>query len=368
MRHAKKGHRVISMDILEHLQKLYPALTKKQKTIADYLIANPEEISYITLAQLSHQTGTSELTLLRFCQKLGYSNFLDLKEQFRDYTQKMIKQASSSSFFLPERTSGEDTEREQMLHEICNTEAAVFSDFITNINLESVIKASDEIRKSTRIYIFANDISLVPGKFLQSRLEILYLNSALIDLSDLEVTQKIIQQLTDGDLVIFFSFPRYYFPIGNIAKKAAKSGVPILTITDSDTSPAAAHSTLLLLCPTSTKLFYNSMTAPMAMLNILASCLVIDSVSPSERQIFIDTLPSLFLAQKQNRIYRFPTESHISGFVFIFFLLLIGAFSNHLSMLHKDLSPGYISIQRQILIKQQQIRIGPLCHSSLDSQ
>ena len=78
MHHAKKGHRVISMDILEHLQKLYPALTKKQKTIADYLIANPEEISYITLAQLSHQTGTSELTLLRFCQKLGYSSFLDL--------------------------------------------------------------------------------------------------------------------------------------------------------------------------------------------------------------------------------------------------------------------------------------------------
>ena len=123
------------MDILEHLQKLYPALTKKQKTIADYLIANPEEISYITLAQLSHQTGTSELTLLRFCQKLGYSNFLDLKEQFRDYTQKMIKQASSSSFFLPERTSGEASERERILHEICNTEATVFSDFIANINL-----------------------------------------------------------------------------------------------------------------------------------------------------------------------------------------------------------------------------------------
>lgn len=107
MNHAEKGHCVIYMDILEHLQELYPTLTKKQKTIADYLIANLEEISYITLAQLSHQTGTSELTLLRFCQKLGCSSFLDLKEQFRDYTQKMIKQASSSSFFLPERISGE---------------------------------------------------------------------------------------------------------------------------------------------------------------------------------------------------------------------------------------------------------------------
>ena len=292
MNYAEKGHRVIYMDILEHLQELYPTLTKKQKTIADYLIANLEEISYITLAQLSHQTGTSELTLLRFCQKLGCSSFLDLKEQFREYTQKMIKQASSSSFFLPERISGEASERERTLHEICNTEATVFSDFIANINLESVIKASDEIRKSNRLYIFAHDISLVPGKFLQGRLEILYLNAVLIDLSDLELTQKTIQQLTEGDLVIFFSFPRYYFPIGNIAKKAAKSGVPILTITDSDASPAAAHSTLLLLCPTSTKLFYNSMTVPMAMLNILASCLVIDSVSPAERQSFIDTLPS----------------------------------------------------------------------------
>ena len=59
------------MDILEHIQELYPTLTKKQKTIADYLIANPEEISYITLAQLSQQTRSSELTLLPFLPETG---------------------------------------------------------------------------------------------------------------------------------------------------------------------------------------------------------------------------------------------------------------------------------------------------------
>lgn len=280
------------MDILEHLHELYPALTRKQKNIADYLMANPEEISYITLAQLSHQTGTSEVTLLRFCRKLGCPTFLELKDQFRDYTQKMIKQASSASYFLPERTSGEASEREQMLLDICATEASVFADFISGIDLDAVVRVSDEIRRSSRIFIFAHDLSKVPGQFLKGRLELLYFNATLVDLSDLEETQRTIRQLTVGDLVIFFSFPRYYFPIGNIAKKAAESGVPVLTITDSEASPAAVHSTLLLLCPTSTKLFYNSMTVPMAMLNILASCLVIDSVSPAERQTFIDTLSS----------------------------------------------------------------------------
>ena len=76
MRHAKKGHRVISMDILEHLQKLYPALTKKQKTIADYLIANPEEISYITLAQLSHHLRAD---FASFLSKTGVLQLSGLK-------------------------------------------------------------------------------------------------------------------------------------------------------------------------------------------------------------------------------------------------------------------------------------------------
>ena len=280
------------MDILEHIQELYPTLTKKQKTIADYLTANPEEISYITLAQLSQQTQASELTLLRFCQKLGCSTFVGLKEQFRDCTQKMIKIASSSTYFVPELEAGKAPERERMLLEICSKEASAFSEFISGLPMDSILAASDMIRRSNRIFIFAHDISKVPGEFLKLRLLILYYNVILIDLSDLEQTQRTLRKLTEGDLVILFSFPRYYFPIGNIAKKASESGVPILTITDSDTSPAACHSDLLLICPTSTEMFYNSMTIPIATLNVLASCLVIDSISPSERQNFIDTLSS----------------------------------------------------------------------------
>lgn len=219
------------MDILEHIQELYPTLTKKQKTIADYLIANPEEISYITLAQLSQQTRSSELTLLRFCQKLGCSTFVGLKEQFRDYTQKMIRIASSSTYFVPELEAGKAPERERMLLEICSQEVSAFSEFISDLPMDTILAASDKIRRSNRIFIFAHDISKVPGEFLKLRLLILYYNVILIDLSDLEQTQKTLRKLTEGDLVILFSFPRYYFPIGNIAKKASESGVPILTIT-----------------------------------------------------------------------------------------------------------------------------------------
>ena len=263
------------MDILQRIRDMYPALTKKQKGIADYLMENPEDVCYITLAQLSQQTASSELTLLRFCEKIGCSSFLELKNEFREYTQHMIRLLSAPAYFPPENASCERSAKEALLTDICRQEAA-----------------AGKIKKSRRIFIFAHDISKILGDFLEARLRLLYFNATLIDLADLAETQNRLQQLCEGDLVIFFSFPKYYYPMGSIARKAADTGVPILTITDSISSPAAEHSTHLLLCQTSTKMFYNSLTLPMTILNLLASCLVIDMVPESERKDFKKTLSS----------------------------------------------------------------------------
>lgn len=280
------------MDIIERIRASYPDLTKKQKAIADYLTANPEDICYITLAQLSQNTSACEVTLLRFCQKMGCASFLELKNEFRDYTQTMIRLVSSAHFIAPKLTTGSASEKEALLSEIFNKDVCALSEYYSNIRLDSITRIADEIRKSRRIYIFAHDLSKIMGRFLESRLKILYFNATLVDLGNLEETQYHLQNLAEGDLAILFSFPRYFFPIGNIARKISGSGIPILAVTDSDTSPVAKYGDHLLICPGQTKFFYNSLALPMAVLNLLASCLVIDNVSPSEMEEFKDTLSS----------------------------------------------------------------------------
>ena len=99
------------MDILQRIRDLYPTLTKKQRGIADYLLENPEDVCYVTLAQLSHQTSSSELTLLRFCKKAGCSSFLELKNEFREYTQHMIRLLSAPAYFPPENASSEGSDK-----------------------------------------------------------------------------------------------------------------------------------------------------------------------------------------------------------------------------------------------------------------
>ena len=66
----------------------------------------------------------------------------------------------------------------------------------------------------------------------------------------------------------------------------------ILTITDDHSSPAVPFSQYILICQTKTEIFYNSLTLPIAMVNLISSYLAMDLLPPAKRQDFMDTLSS----------------------------------------------------------------------------
>ena len=264
------------MDIIQTIHTLYPEMTKKQKSIADCLLEAPEDISYITLAQLSQRTSSSELTLLRFCQKVGCANFLELKNAFREYTQNVVKMLSSPSYFVPDATITDVEGKSELLRQVCREESDACKDFFSSLDLIALISAAEAIRNGKRIFICAHNISHILAEFLKARLRLLNFDASLINLDDLQDTENTLKQLTPEDLVIFIAFPKYYYPLGSIAKNAFSRGSTILTITDSMSSPTVQYSKHMLICHTATRVFYNSLTLPMALLNLLMSYLVID--------------------------------------------------------------------------------------------
>ena len=134
------------MNILDRIKELYPQFTRKQKSIADYITSNPGDICYITLAQLSHNTSSSELTLLRFCQKVGCNSFLELKDEFRNYTQHMIQKVSASDYNIPTNTCPNESEKAALLLNICNTEIKAASDFFSTLNPNDIANICKTIK------------------------------------------------------------------------------------------------------------------------------------------------------------------------------------------------------------------------------
>jgi DNA-binding MurR/RpiR family transcriptional regulator len=76
--------------------------------------------------------------------------------------------------------------------------------------------------------------------------------------------------------------------VHNIAEYAECKGATVSAITDSLDSPAITDSSLNFICNTTTKLFYNSLALPIALVNLLASCIVME-MGPQYDKLISDT-------------------------------------------------------------------------------
>jgi Transcriptional regulators len=264
------------MDSIQKIYVNYQKLTRKQKQIADYLLANPESVCYISLKELGERTSSSEVTILRMCTKLGFSNYVDLKQSFRLHTKQLVKNLSESSIYPGDIHLSENGDKKQLLQKITENEFEKSMDFYKNLDIDNILKASERILSAHTVLIFGQSSSKIAADFFCKRLISIGINAISIDPEDIDSVQGRLAKLVEGDNVILFSFPRYYRPIHNIAEYANSKGASITTITDSLESPAVLDSSLNFLCQTSTKIFYNSFSLPFALVNLIVTGIALE--------------------------------------------------------------------------------------------
>ena len=57
----------------------YDALRTAEQRVADFILKNPEELIHLTVTELAERTQTSESTVVRLCQKIGYKGYQEFK-------------------------------------------------------------------------------------------------------------------------------------------------------------------------------------------------------------------------------------------------------------------------------------------------
>ncbi len=64
---------------LEKIVQIYNDLNKAEKKVAKYILENPRDIIHFSITELAEESGVSETTVFRVCNKLGYKGYQDLK-------------------------------------------------------------------------------------------------------------------------------------------------------------------------------------------------------------------------------------------------------------------------------------------------
>ncbi|MDO6461535.1 MurR/RpiR family transcriptional regulator [Granulosicoccaceae sp. 1_MG-2023] len=65
--------------MLIRMQAGLEQLSKAEREVAEWALANPQKTVSSTIAQLSAATGVSEPTIIRYCRSLGFSGFREFK-------------------------------------------------------------------------------------------------------------------------------------------------------------------------------------------------------------------------------------------------------------------------------------------------
>src|SRR5579875_3005873 len=73
----------MASSLADKLRSGFPALTKSEKAVANYMLAHLRSLPYETAASIAESAGVSPMTVSRFLRGLGYRGLSELKEQLR---------------------------------------------------------------------------------------------------------------------------------------------------------------------------------------------------------------------------------------------------------------------------------------------
>jgi len=222
-------------NILERIHAAYYQLTTAERKVADFVLAQHEQVQFMSISQLAEECGTAEATVSRFCRSLDLKGFNAFKiELARDYVG--TKTPLEHSMDTPE---GRSQEVGRLAH-------AAIDQTIELVEPAKFHQAVEWLEKAPRVLCIgsggsmilaeecAHLFSTVTGKFF-----------ALPD-SHSQITAT--ATLGPDDVIILFSYSGATTHGIQILELAKQLGIRTILITRFRRSPAASLADIVLRC------------------------------------------------------------------------------------------------------------------------
>ena len=250
--------------LLTRIDLMMNGFSKGQKRIALYIEEHYDKAAFMTASKLGETVGVSESTVVRFATELGYDGYPKLQKAM----QEMIRNKLTSVQRI-EVTSGRIGDG-NVLDSVLNQDIEKISRTIEETSHEDFARAVDEICAAKRIYIFGVRSTGAIASFLAYYFELIFDNNViLINTTSPSSTYEHIFRITEEDVMIGISFPRYSSTAIEAMNFARSRGAHAVAITDSMASPLVQSADSILIARSDMASIVDSLVAPLSLINAL---------------------------------------------------------------------------------------------------
>ncbi len=249
-------------DLIISIQRKFPKLSKGQKRIAQFIIEHYDKAAFMTASKLGAHTNVSESTVVRFANSLGFEGYPQLQRSLQDIIKTKLTTVQRVDM---DKEYSSDME---VVEKIMKSDMDNVRHTIEGIDFHGIEKAVDAIIKAEKIYIIGLRSSKSLADFLGFYLSLILGNVSMVGFGISDIYEQMLR-ISDKDLLISISFPRYSSRTIEVTQYAKEQGAQIIAITDSAISPIAGIADHYLTAKSSMASFVDSLVAPLSLINAL---------------------------------------------------------------------------------------------------
>ena len=269
-------------DLLKTIEARYSTFSKGHKKIADYILNNSDKVAYMTAAKLGETVGVSDSTVVRFATEIGFEGYPEFLKRLKEVVSGKLTsiqriEITSSSF-----------NKEGILESVINSDIDKLKKTLANIDNSTFDNAIKAILNAKTIYIVGVRSSASLAGFLGFYFNLMFDNVKLIHTNSVSEMFEQIINISEDDVIIGISFPRYSRRTLNALQYANKCGSKIIALTDSHMSPLTQVADYSLIARSDMASFADSLVAPLSLINA-----IIVAIAMSKPEEIADTFKKL---------------------------------------------------------------------------
>lgn len=221
--------------LLGRIQTSLPELRKSERAVGEFVLAKPNEVLSISIAELAYRVGVSQPTVARFVGAVGFSGFKDFK----------LRLAQSLATGVPyvHRDVGPDDSLEEVAPKVFNRSIAALMNVRNQLDPARLARAVEVITRAGRMEFYGIGNSGIVASDAQHKFFRFGIPS--VAYSDPHTQGMAATLLEPGDVVVAISASGRTPELIRACELARETGAEVVAITATN-SPLARIASVLL--------------------------------------------------------------------------------------------------------------------------
>ena len=246
-------------NIIERIHASYYQLTATEKKVADYVLAQKDQIQFMSITQLADECGVADATISRFCRSLKLKGFNAFKLELAQHTAPSRKEPA----VLEETDTllGRSQEVGRLAHEAVEQtmqllQPAFVEEAVAMFERAQRVMCLGSGSSMVMAHECVNLFSTVTGKFIAE--------------SETHTQAFMLATMKPNDVLLLFSYSGATTSGIELLELAKKRGIKTILITRFRKSPAAKLADVVLCCGSTESPFqFGSVPAKVAQLIVM---------------------------------------------------------------------------------------------------